>query len=380
MARIAVVGPVHPYRGGIAHFTEMTVDVLQQRGHDVRPISFSRQYPEWLFPGKTQYEPEDTSPAGVAGAPRMIDSILPWTWIQTAAHVASLEPDAVLFQYWMPFFAPAYGLMARWLRWQGIPSLALVHNALPHERHLFDDQFSRFFLQACRGHIVMSEAVASDVRSLCGSEVALEQIEHPVYERFGEPVEREDARRQLNLPEDTPVLLFFGFIREYKGLHVLLEAMPRIREEIPRVRLVIAGEAYDDAERYRSLIREHDLEDAVVWHDGYIPGDDVPAYFGAADLVVQPYVSATQSGVAQIAFHFETPMVVTDVGGLAEVVPHEDAGLVVPPEDPPALAAAVVRFFENGMAPELCVGARRQKEKHSPDRLGEAVETLISGK
>jgi len=379
MARIAVVGPVHPYRGGIAHFTEMTVDVLQQRGHDVRPISFSRQYPERLFPGKTQYEPEDTSPAAVAGAPRMIDSILPWTWIQTAAHVASLEPDAVLFQYWMPFFAPGYGLMARWLRWQGIPSLALVHNALPHERHLLDARLSRFFLSACRGHIAMSDAVATDVAALCGENVRIQQIDHPVYERFGDPVDRSDARVRLHLPQDAPVLLFFGFIREYKGLHVLLEAMPGIREALPEVKLVVAGEAYEDPERYRSLIRDCGLEETVIWHDGYIPGDDVPAYFGAADVVVQPYVSATQSGVAQIAFHFETPMVVTDVGGLAEVAPHEDAGLVVPPEDPPALADAVVRFFADGLAPDLRAGAQRQKENHSPDRLGEAVEHLISG-
>jgi len=200
-----------------------------------------------------------------------------------------------------------------------------------------------------------------------------------VYERFGDPVDRSDARARLHLPQDAPVLLFFGFIREYKGLHVLLEAMPRIREGLPEVKLVVAGEAYEDPERYRSIIRDRGLEETVIWHDGYIPGDDVPAYFGAADVVVQPYVSATQSGVAQIAFHFETPMVVTDVGGLAEVAPHEDAGLVVPPEDPPALADAVVRFFADGLAPDLRAGAQRQKENHSPDRLGEAVEHLISG-
>ncbi|PEN14179.1 glycosyl transferase [Longibacter salinarum] len=378
MARIAVVGPVHPYRGGIAHFTEMTVEVLARRGHDVRPISFSRQYPEMLFPGKTQYEPDGEPPDEVSGAPRLIDSIRPWTWAKTAAHLARLKPDAVIFQYWMPFFAPAYGLIARWLRRKGIPSLALVHNALPHERHLFDAQFSRFFLAACDSYVVMSDAVAADVRSLCGEDAVIEQIEHPVYERFGEPVDQADARRQLHLPDEAPVLLFFGFIREYKGLHILLEAMPRIRDAVPEVRLVIAGEVYDDPERYRALIRKHELEEAVDWHNGYIPGDEVPVFFGAADLVVQPYVSATQSGVAQIAFHFETPMVVTDVGGLAEIVPDGEAGLVVPPENPDALADAVIRFVQEDLSMPLQVGARRQKQKHAPDRLGEAVERLLN--
>jgi glycosyltransferase involved in cell wall biosynthesis len=278
----------------------------------------------------------------------------------------------------MPFFAPAYGVVARGLqRHYGIPSVALVHNALPHERHLFDAALSRYFLNACAGHVVMSDAVADDVRSLCGPSTAIEQIEHPVYERFGDPMPRAAAREQLDLPAEAPVLLFFGFVREYKGLHVLLEALPQVLDAYPEARLVVAGEAYDDPERYRSIIRREGIEHAVTWNDGYVPGEAVPAYFSAADLVVQPYVTATQSGVAQIAFHFETPMVVTDVGGLAEVVPDGDAGLVVPPEDPEALAEAIARFFAEEMQDKLREGARRQKEKHAPERLGEAIERLL---
>jgi Glycosyltransferase len=232
----------------------------------------------------------------------------------------------------MPFFAPAYGVVARGLRRHyGIPSFAVVHNALPHERHLGDAALSRFFLDACAGHVVMSDAVAADARRLAGPGAQIEQIAHPVYERFGDPVPRGEARAALGLPDDAPVVLFFGFVREYKGLHVLLKAMPDVLADHPDLRLVVAGEPYDDPERYRAIIDRHGLHDRVQWHDAYVPSDAVPTYFCAADLVVQPYVSATQSGVAQIATHFERPMVVTDVGGLAESIPHEEAGFVVRP-------------------------------------------------
>lgn len=376
-ARIAVVGPVHPYRGGIAHFTEMTVQGLVGRGHDVRPVSFSRQYPELLFPGETQFEPDDEAPRHVREAPRLLDSLNPFSWLRTALKLRDIEPDVVAFQYWMPFFAPAYGTVARLLRWAGIPSIAVVHNALPHERHLGDAWLSRFFLRACDGHVVMSDAVSEDLRSLRRPDASVQQIEHPVYERFGDPMPTVEARAALDLPSDAPVLLFFGFVREYKGLHVLLNALPRVLERRPDLHLVVAGEPYDDPERYHRLIRTHELEDRVHWYDEYIPSGDVPVYFGAADLVVQPYVSATQSGVAQIATHFEVPMIVTDVGGLAETIPHEETGFVVPPEDPSALSAAIDRFFRENWHDRLVEGVRQRKHDQHPDRLFEAIEELI---
>jgi glycosyltransferase involved in cell wall biosynthesis len=377
--RIAVIGPVHPYRGGIAHFTEMTVTGLADRGHDVHPVSFSRQYPELLFPGKTQYEPGSDAPDAVRGAPRLLDSINPVSWFRTGFHLRDEAPDAVVFQYWMPFFAPAYGVVARGLRRHyGIPSVAVVHNALPHERHVGDALLSRFFLRACAGHVVMSDAVAANTRRLAGPDASLQQIAHPVYERFGEPVPREDARAALDLPEEVPVLLFFGFVREYKGLHVLLEALPDVLDDLPGLRLVVAGEPYDDAARYRDLIDRHGLHDRVQWHDEYVPSGQVPTYFCAADLVVQPYVSATQSGVAQIATHFERPMVVTDVGGLAESIPHEEAGFVVPPQDPAALAGAITRFFRDDWAGRLAEGVRERKHAQQPARLMEAIERFVA--
>ena len=374
--RIAVVGPAHPYRGGIAHFNEMTMRGLAGRGHDVRAITFTRQYPEALFPGRTQFA-EGSPPEGVPRAERIIDTLNPLTWWRTARRIEQVAPDAVLFQFWMPFFAPAYGVIARWLRRKGARILSIVHNALPHERHLGDKTFGRFFLRACDGFVVMSDAVASDLHPLRRDASAVRRIEHPLYTRFGEAVPRDEARAQLDLPPEAPVMLFFGFVREYKGLHVLLEALPQIASHLPTIRLVVAGEFYDEPDRYESIIRQHGLEDRVIVHNRYIPGDDVPLFFSAADVVTQPYVSATQSGVAQIAFHFNTPVVVTDVGGLAEVVPHEKAGLVVPPENPHALAQAIVRFFAEGMRDDLAAGVREQKHKYHPDRLYDAIESLF---
>lgn len=377
LPRIAVIGPAHPYRGGIAHFNEMTMQGLAARGHDVRAITFTRQYPELLFPGKTQYAEDEAPPEGVPAATRQIDTLNPLSWWRTAQHIRYDAPDALVFQYWMPFFAPAYGTIARLARRDGIRILAVVHNALPHERHLGDAWLSRYFLRAGDGFVVMSDAVDQELAPLRRTKAAVRRIEHPVYSRFGALVPREEARAELDLPPDAPVVLFFGFVRAYKGLHVLLEALPEALKQVPDLRLVVAGEFYDAPARYRQLIEMHDLAEHVIVHDRYIPSEAVPHYFGAADVVAQPYVAATQSGVAQIAFHFDTPLILTDVGGLAEVVPHEKAGLVVPPEDPAALARALARYFTDDLKPVLTEGVRQQKQKYHPDRLFEALEELL---
>jgi glycosyltransferase involved in cell wall biosynthesis len=235
---------------------------------------------------------------------------------------------------------------------------------------------NRYFFRAVDGCIVLSDAVRGDLQTL-GVDVPVQQVAHPIYDLFGEAPSQEIARQDLALPADAPVLLFFGFVRRYKGLQVLLDAMPRVLERLPDVRLIVAGEFYDDEQPYREQIQRHGLGDAVMLHADYIPQEDVGRYFAAADVVVQPYITATQSGVAQIAFHFDTPIILTDVGGLAEIVPHEKAGLVVPPEDPDALAAAIVRFFEEQMSDHLTAGAREEKKKYSWDRLYEAVEALM---
>jgi len=372
--RFVLVGPMYPYRGGIAHFLETMYRGLQARGHEVAAVTFTRQYPELLFPGKTQYE------AGVAADPvpavRLIDTVNPVSWFKAARHIEAMAPDAVIFKYWMPFFAPAFGTIARRVRRCGAKILVAVDNALPHERRPGDIALGRYFFKTVDGCVVMSDAVARDLKTL-GVTAPVRQVVHPVYDLFGEAMPREAARRRLGLPPEAPVMMFFGFVRKYKGLHVLLDAMPRIIEALPEARLVVAGEFYDDEAPYRHFIAEHGLEAHVQIHADYIANDAVPVYFSAADVVVQPYVSATQSGVAQVAFHFDVPAIITDVGGLAEVVPHEKAGLVVPPGDPDALAAAVVRFFKEAMGPRLAEGVRQEKQKYSWDRLYEALEALL---
>lgn len=373
--KLVLIGPIYPYRGGIAHFSETMYWGLQARGHTVEAVTFTRQYPELLFPGKTQYE------SGTVENPvpsqRLLDSINPLSWYKTARHVAGQTPDVVIFQYWMPFFAPALGRIAKKAKKAGSKVLVVVHNAIPHERRPGDLSLSRSFLKMADGCVVMSEAVARDLETL-GVEAPIKQVVHPIYDIFGASVPQETARAQLGLAPTSPILLFFGFIRPYKGLQVLLESMPRIVKALPEVRLLVAGEFYEDAAPYQALIDENGLRDHVLLHGDYIPNTDVPRYFGAADVVVQPYVTATQSGVAQIAFHFDKPAIITDVGGLAEVVPHEKAGLVVPPEDPEALAAAVVRFFKEQMADRLTKGVQQEKQKYSWDRLYEAIEALIA--
>jgi len=372
--RLVLVGPVYPYRGGIAHFLEKMARDLRARGHTVEVVTFTRQYPERLFPGATQYEA--APPPYPVAAVRLIDTLNPASWIRAVRHVARFAPDAVVFKYWMPFFAPAFGTIARLLRRRGIPSIAVVHNALPHERRPGDAALSNYFLRACAGFVTLSEAVTRDLGVL-GVRGPVRQVAHPVYDVFGEALPKADARAKLGLPPDAPVLLFFGFVRKYKGLHALLEAMPRLVEALPGVRLVVAGEFYEDEAPYREQIARLGLSEHVALHDRYVPNDAVATYFSAADLVVQPYLSATQSGVAQIAFHFERPVVVTDVGGLAEIVRGGRAGLVVPPGDPEALARAVLRFFREDLAERLTAGVREAKKQYGWEPLYEAIEALV---
>ncbi|SHK30886.1 glycosyltransferase [Rhodothermus profundi] len=373
MARLTLVGPVAPYRGGIAHFTEALAQALQARGHQVRALSFRRQYPRWLFPGRQQTEPEPTTASMPAAY--VLDPLHPWTWRQAVRTLQQQQPDLVVFQYWLPFFAPAYGVIARWLRRKGIRAVALVHNALPHERHVLDAALSRWFLRQCRARIVLSTAVAQQLAALgVPAEV---RLVHPIDPRYGPGRPRKEARQRLGLPVEAPVLLFFGFVRRYKGLDVLLEAMPSIRAALPDVQLIVAGEFYERPEYYQERIRALGLTSCVHVHDHYIPESSVVWYFSAADLVVQPYLAATQSGVVPLAFHFERPVVVTAVGGLPEVVPHEIAGFVVPPDDVNALAEAVVRFFQEGWAERLTQGVRRLRTRFGWDPLCETLEQML---
>ena len=374
--RIVLVGSMHPYRGGIAHFLETMDRGLRARGHETLPVTFSRQYPEFLFPGKTQYE--ENPGENPVPARRWIDTVGPWSWWGAASKIAAWRPDAILYKYWMPFFAPAYGSILWRLRRRGVRGLAVVDNAIPHERRPFDFTLSRFFLRQCDGLLVMSDSVQRDLATL-GVRAEQRRVEHPIYDIFGEGMGKAEARRLLGHDADTPLLLFFGYVRRYKGLHVLLDAMPALLERLPNAKLMVCGEFYDDEGPYREQVRTLGLERAVEFHADYIPNDQVARYFCAADCVVQPYVTATQSGVAQIAYQFRRPSIITDVGGLAEVVPHERAGFVVPPEDPSTLAREIHRYFADGWEQKLVAGVEAERERYSWERLYEAMEELMEG-
>lgn len=371
---IALVGPLYPYRGGIAHFLGEMHQGLAARGHHMMAITFSRQFPTILFPGKTQFE---TTPATHAlPIERLIDTINPISWLKTADFINRKKPDVVIFHYWMPFFAPAFGTIARRLKRQGIQIIAVVHNAIPHERRPGDYMLGQYFLNACDQLMVMSDAVEKDLGVLDIS-IPRTRFEHPIYDVFGEPLSMPEARLKLALNPAAPTALFFGFIRHYKGLMNLLACLPQVVRAVPDLQLIVAGECYEDDAAYRDFVVENGLEDVVHWHLKYIPSDEVHTYFSAADVVVQPYISATQSGVAQIAYHFDRPLIVTDVGGLAEFVPDGKAGLVVPPNDNEALGNALIRFFKDDLGPHLQAGVREEKKKYSWDRLYEAVESLL---
>jgi len=343
---IVYIGTAYPMRGGIAHFNAILARELAQR-HTVRFLSFTRQYPGLLFPGKTQYVADAEAAASVRmEAEPVLDSIAPWSWWRTARWALEADPDLLLFKYWMPFFAPAFGTIARLVRRRRPVRVVFVcDNIIPHERSPIDLPLTRYALRAVDGFVV-----------------------------FGERIPKAEARRRLGL-EPGPLLLFFGYVRAYKGLDLLLRALPRIRARVP-ARLLVAGEFYEGEARYRRLAGELGITDAVHFCSDYIPEQDVAAYFSAADVAVLPYRSATQSGIVQVAYQLDTPVICTDVGGLAEVVPDGSSGFVVPPDDIEALADAVIRYYAENWEDRLRAGVRVEKRRYGWDPLVRAIEEL----
>ncbi len=366
--RFALLGPFLPYRGGIAHFSEHLCRALRKRGHEVLPVTFLRQYPTLIFPGKTQLEPA-SSGTGV-GAVRWLDTVNPVTWERVARRIGGY--DVVVVQHWNPVLAPVFTFVTRRARARAI---VVTHNVGAHEPKPWDAFLVRMLLRGADGCLALSKTVEKGIKAL-GVGVPVRMAPHPVYTLFGDGPARVDARKALMLDPEAPVLLFFGFIRRYKGLETLLRSMPQIIASMPAVRLVVAGEFLDDAAPYYTLIKELGIGPQVHMEARYIATDEVPKYFCAADVLVQPYESATQSGVAQIAFQYGVPVITTDVGGLPEAVPDRVAGMVVPAQDPKALAEAVGAFFSEGLAESLSGGARHQARTRSWDHLCRELETM----
>lgn len=372
---IIILGPAHPYRGGIAAFGERLAHEYQSCGHTVELCTFTLQYPSFLFPGKTQYS-EDPAPKAL-NIVRKVNSCNPLNWLKVGREIKKRRPDLLITMYWLPFMAPCQGTIERIVRSNGHTHVvAMLHNMIPHEHRPGDRLFSRYLVGSSDGFVAMSKAVLEDL-SLFDARKPRMFCPHPLYDHYGELMDKGEARRLLGLEEGERYVLFFGFIRAYKGLDLLLEAMGDERLKQMGVKLVVAGEFYGDPKPYMDQIARLDIQDRVVLKSDFIPDGEVNRYFRAADLIVQPYKSATQSGVAQIAFHFEKPMVVTNVGGLPEIVPDGKVGYVVAPA-PAEIADGIVRYFGENREAEFTEGVRQEKKKYAWSKMTETLESVCN--
>ena len=370
--KIVIVGTASPLRGGIAHYISLLYKHLSVR-HDVEIVTFSRQYPAFLFPGKSQNE--QGGDAHAVPTEQLIDSINPFTWYTAARAIIRKKPDLLIFKYWLPFFGPCFGTIARLVKRETKAQVLFIcDNVIPHERRPGDRLFTRYAFGAVDHYIVQSAAVGRELQAFRpGAHAAF--AAHPVYEIFGAGMPKAAARRKLRITDDR-VILFFGYVRRYKGLQTLLDAMPAILRR-QQLKLLVVGEFYDDERKYREQIAANGLTDSVRVHSEYVPNDEVGTYFSAADVVVLPYLSATQSGIVQIAYQFDKPVIATDVGGLGEVIRHERTGFIVRPDAPGELADAVVRFYADGREEDFVRMVREEKKKYSWDTLVQTIEDLV---
>ncbi len=370
--KIVVLGPAHPYRGGLASIIETMAREYMRRGHEVAIYTFRVQYPSLLFPGKSQYV--DAPAPDDLHIERVVNTVNPLNWIAVGRRLRRERPDMVLMKYWTPFMAPCFGAIARIARGNGVTRvICQIDNVEPHEHHIVDRPFNRYFLGAVDGFVYMSEQVHGELKAYTSAPMLFSP--HPMFENFGEAVDRAEACRRLGLDPDIRYMLFFGLIRDYKGLDLLLRAWASARPE--GYRLIVAGEFYASREKYVSLIDESGLRDEVALHDRFIPDEEVRYYFSAADCLVLPYRSATQSGVTQIAYNFSLPMIVTDVGGLPEIVPDGRTGLVCAPTAE-GIADALRRVREVGTLRRLRDNFAEERKRFSwgamCDRLTEVLE------
>ena len=367
---IISLGPAHPYRGGLASFNDRLAQQFTEEGHEIEILTFRLQYPRILFPGKTQYT--DAPPPEGIKITRLMNSINPFNWISAGLHIKRARPDILLIRYWLPFMAPCLGTIARIARSnRHTVVICIFDNVVPHEKRPGDRLLTKYFTGSIDGGIVMSGSVSDELNSF-RSGIPVRLNPHPLFDNYGRPVSRDEALAALHLDSDYRYLLFFGFIRAYKGLDLLIKSFADKRLRKKKLKLIIAGEFYEDDTPYRQLIKLYDLEKDVIIHDHFISDNKVPLYFSAADLVVQPYKSATQSGVTQIAFHYEKPMLVTDVGGLREIVADKVCGYVVQPQ-PEDIAEAIIDYFENNRQEEFTEGVKMEKEKFSWDKMTASI-------
>lgn len=374
--KIIIIGTAYPFRGGgMSTYNERLARAFQDRGHEVLIYTFSLQYPGFLFPGKTQYStdppPEDLN-IRIA-----INSVNPINWISVGRQIRKIKADLIIVRYWMPFMAPALGTIARIIRRNKFSKIiAITDNIIPHEKMPGGNLLSSYFVGSCDGFITMSKAVLADLDKLNKAKPR-KYSPHPLYDNFGASISKSEAKKRLSLDQNASYILFFGFIREYKGLDLLINAFADKRFRELNIKLLVAGEFYIDGKPYIELIEKLGLAEQIELHTQFIENNDIVNYFCASDIVAQPYRDATQSGVTQIAYHFEKPMLTTNVGGLSEMVPDGRVGYVVKPEVD-EISNALYRFFVENKETEFTANAAIEKKRFSWDILIDNIEEVAS--
>ena len=375
MAKVIIIGPAHPLRGGLATFNQRLAKQFIDEGHECSIVSFSLQYPSFLFPGTTQYS-TDTAPSNLT-IHTLINSVNPFNWLNIGIKLKHWKPDLIVVRYWLPFMGPALGTILRQVKKNHHTKIVCIaDNVIPHEKRIGDVSFTKYFLKSPDAFVTMSEKVLTDLRKFTDRPAQL--VQHPLYDNFGEAISKTEARNFLGLNQNEKIILFFGFIRQYKGLDLLLKAMTNEKIKKQNIRLLVAGEFYEDEKPYLQLIQENGLQERLILKTNFIPDSEVKYYLCSSDCVIQPYKNATQSGVTPLAYHFEKPMIVTNVGGLPSLVPNEKVGLVCEPE-PASIAEAILKFYQLGeqfFIPNL----RIEKQKYSWSKLTTAIFALSNVK
>jgi glycosyltransferase involved in cell wall biosynthesis len=372
--KILILGTAHPFRGGLASYNERLAKQFQKEGHEVEIITFTTQYPNFLFPGKTQFS-EEPAPENIK-ITRMVNSINPFNWLKVGNFIKNKRPDILIFKYWLPFMGPAFGTIARIAKKnKHTKIITILDNVVPHEHRIGDKAFTKYFLKPNDAFISMSKSVENDLKKF-DTQKPRDFNPHPLFDNFGTPIHKNEAKNKLNLDQQSQYILFFGIIRDYKGLDLLLEAFKLFDYKTYNVKLLVAGEYYSNEEKYQQMISDLKLDDAVIVVNQFIKDSEVKNYFCAADLIAQPYKNATQSGVTQIAYHFETPILVTNVGGLPEMVPHQKVGYVTP-VNPQAIAEALTDFYKNQRELIFKKNLKVEKQKYSWDKMTTKVLKLL---
>jgi D-inositol-3-phosphate glycosyltransferase len=368
--KIVIIGTAYPYRGGLAAYNERLAKQFAEEGHNVTILTFKLQYPGFLFPGKSQFL-EGAAPPSLK-IERKVNSVNPFNWLTVGYKVKKEKPDLLIFKFWIPFMAPAFGTIARIAKsGRHTKVICIFDNVIPHEKRPGDKILTKYFTNCIDGAIAMSGSVLNDLKKFRHN-IPVKLSPHPIFDNFGPQIPREEAILKLGLEPDFRYILFFGFIRAYKGLDLLLEAFADTRLRKLKTKLLVAGEFYEDPAPYIDLVRHNKLENEIILFDRFINDNEVSQFFSVAEIVVQPYKNATQSGVTQIAYHFEKPMLVTNVGGLNEIVPHGRCGYVVN-SDPRQIADAINDFFENDRNVTFVTNIKKEKEKYSWSKMSDSL-------